>query len=330
MKRLKLFGVQPILLTLVILSGFMIIQKKFILSNWSIYRGKGNTYDFGIRMYDLRICRWLKPDALESKYPSTSPYAFTANNPIFMMEIDGNDFIATTAMTKRQVKAALKTVFGANSGFSFKGNKLVYKGNGRNSDAEKEYVLNVFLDEVVNNAHNHVYIKEEGSAENGKNIESGLKVPKEQVREGGDITVTYQRKTSTGTYDEGTVVTEYYSTIFLTDLGSTFVKEHVDGNDGEASPLNYDQTRIFWHAIGHVLTNQRLEQTYGRLDANTPTAQKQTIGFDNLVAKFLGVPENKGRQHGNSDKATRGEDTYYKDAASAYGNLKTAFKERPQ
>jgi RHS repeat-associated protein len=53
--------------------------------------GEGNAYDFGARIYDPRIGRWLSVDPLQQKYPSFSPYNFTMNNPLFYYDIDGKD-----------------------------------------------------------------------------------------------------------------------------------------------------------------------------------------------------------------------------------------------
>jgi len=45
-------------------------------------KGQGNSYDFGARMYDARIGRWLSLDPLASKYPFLSDYNFVANSPL--------------------------------------------------------------------------------------------------------------------------------------------------------------------------------------------------------------------------------------------------------
>jgi RHS repeat-associated protein len=52
-------------------------------------KGEGNSLDFGARIYDSRIGRWLSRDPLASKYPSMSPYNFTGNNPILFTDSDG-------------------------------------------------------------------------------------------------------------------------------------------------------------------------------------------------------------------------------------------------
>jgi RHS repeat-associated protein len=51
--------------------------------------GEGNEYDFGARIYNPRLGRWLSLDPLMAKYPSLSPYNFTANNPILFIDPDG-------------------------------------------------------------------------------------------------------------------------------------------------------------------------------------------------------------------------------------------------
>lgn len=49
-------------------------------------------YDFGARMYDARLGRWLSIDAMAGKYPSLNPYNFVGNSPIKFIDFDGNDF----------------------------------------------------------------------------------------------------------------------------------------------------------------------------------------------------------------------------------------------
>ena len=48
-----------------------------------------NYYDFGARIYDARIVRWLSVDPLAEKLPHASPYAFCLNNPVNMVDPDG-------------------------------------------------------------------------------------------------------------------------------------------------------------------------------------------------------------------------------------------------
>lgn len=50
-------------------------------------------YDYGARMYDPALARWMAPDPLAEKYYGVSPYAYCGDNPIRRMELDGMDWI---------------------------------------------------------------------------------------------------------------------------------------------------------------------------------------------------------------------------------------------
>ena len=52
-------------------------------------KGTGNSVDFGARIYDSRLGRWLSVDPLQVKYPDKSPYNFCSNNPIIFVDPDG-------------------------------------------------------------------------------------------------------------------------------------------------------------------------------------------------------------------------------------------------
>lgn len=45
--------------------------------------------DYGARLFDSNIGRWLQTDPLAQDYPNISPYAFCANNPIKYVDSDG-------------------------------------------------------------------------------------------------------------------------------------------------------------------------------------------------------------------------------------------------
>ena len=45
--------------------------------------------DFGARIYNPRLGRFLSVDPLQNKYPDLSPYIFSANNPIANVDVDG-------------------------------------------------------------------------------------------------------------------------------------------------------------------------------------------------------------------------------------------------
>ena len=52
-------------------------------------KGEANSLDFGARIYDPRVGRWMSTDPLESKYPSMSAYNYVANAPRMAIDPDG-------------------------------------------------------------------------------------------------------------------------------------------------------------------------------------------------------------------------------------------------
>jgi RHS repeat-associated protein len=49
----------------------------------------GNSLDFGARIYDSRLGIFLSTDPREEEYPNQSPYVFAANNPIYLIDVNG-------------------------------------------------------------------------------------------------------------------------------------------------------------------------------------------------------------------------------------------------
>lgn len=51
--------------------------------------GSGNSYDYGFRIYNPRIAKFLSVDPLTSAYPWYTPYQFAGNKPINNIDLDG-------------------------------------------------------------------------------------------------------------------------------------------------------------------------------------------------------------------------------------------------
>ncbi|MEA3496493.1 MAG: RHS repeat-associated core domain-containing protein, partial [Bacteroidota bacterium] len=54
-------------------------------------KGNGNSLDFGARIYDARLGKWLAVDPYNGKYPDLSPYHFGYNNPIITIDPNGKE-----------------------------------------------------------------------------------------------------------------------------------------------------------------------------------------------------------------------------------------------
>jgi RHS repeat-associated protein len=54
-------------------------------------KGDGNSYDFGARIYDPRIAKFLSIDPQWKKFPDWSPYTYALDNPIYFVDPDGEE-----------------------------------------------------------------------------------------------------------------------------------------------------------------------------------------------------------------------------------------------
>jgi RHS repeat-associated protein len=52
-------------------------------------KGMGNQQDYGMRIYDPRIGRFLSVDPLQSQFPDLTPYQYAGNTPIQAVDLDG-------------------------------------------------------------------------------------------------------------------------------------------------------------------------------------------------------------------------------------------------
>lgn len=52
-------------------------------------KGEGVQYDYGFRIYDARIAKFLSVDPLAPSYPWYTPYQFAGNKPIWAIDLDG-------------------------------------------------------------------------------------------------------------------------------------------------------------------------------------------------------------------------------------------------
>lgn len=59
-------------------------------------KGEGNQQDYGMRIYDPRLGRFLSVDPITSQYPQLTPYQFASNRPIDGIDLDGLEFYSAT------------------------------------------------------------------------------------------------------------------------------------------------------------------------------------------------------------------------------------------
>jgi RHS repeat-associated protein len=119
-------------------------------SEGTVY-GEGNTYDFGARMYDGRIGRWMSTDPISQVHESS--YSYVSGNPIIYFDQGGEDNIvylvrlaSAEAVISKEQAEAIKDL--CNSKLSALGSKtrvVVFESHEpfdpRHMDATDSYVF---------------------------------------------------------------------------------------------------------------------------------------------------------------------------------------------
>ncbi|MEL1244926.1 RHS repeat-associated core domain-containing protein [Flavobacterium sp. DGU11] len=73
------------------------------------WKGNGMQYDYGFRIYDPRIGRFLSTDPLSKSYPWYTPYQFSGNSPIANMDLDGlEEYYYLASWNKKSGKIEFK------------------------------------------------------------------------------------------------------------------------------------------------------------------------------------------------------------------------------
>ena len=99
------------LITNKILSPF---KKNYASFSWFVFNAKEKDYEsgfhyYGSRYYSSEISTWLSTDPMADKYPSLTPYNYCANNPIKLIDPNGEE-IDLSNLTKKEKDKYLKNI----------------------------------------------------------------------------------------------------------------------------------------------------------------------------------------------------------------------------
>jgi len=89
--------------------------------------GDGVDYDYGARIYDSRLGRFLSVDPLTKKYPSEAPYSAMDNSPLSIIDPDGKGGIVTLDKQNCIVTISSTFTFYGNGASSDKATKIAAK-----------------------------------------------------------------------------------------------------------------------------------------------------------------------------------------------------------
>jgi RHS repeat-associated protein len=78
------------------------------------FKGSGNSYDFGARIYDSRLGRWMSVDPLfdHAKNIGFSSYCYAVNSPGFIIDKDGEIWFVYTGLLVGSVNAVISLAKG--------------------------------------------------------------------------------------------------------------------------------------------------------------------------------------------------------------------------
>jgi RHS repeat-associated protein len=157
-------------------------------------KGDGDQMDYGNRIYDPRIGRFLSVDPITNKYPELTPYQFASNSPIVGSDLDGLELKISNYYYRMEISSGKAKLTFANSethmahqGGWF-GIRNFFEGSGYN----KQYWV---VDDKGNLAHmvpSGSLAELQARADEGAAFVSGDKgaIEREQRREIGMIVAT--------------------------------------------------------------------------------------------------------------------------------------------
>lgn len=71
-------------------------------------KGIGNSYDYGFRMYDPRIARFMSVDPVAQQFPMMTPYQYASNMPISAIDFDGLEAVMAKDVTNAEISTLRK------------------------------------------------------------------------------------------------------------------------------------------------------------------------------------------------------------------------------
>jgi RHS repeat-associated protein len=75
-------------------------------------KGEGNQIDYGMRVYDPRLGRFLSVDPLTKDYPWYTPYQYAGNNPIRFIDLDGLEPVEPSKKNLKKTEETLGDAMG--------------------------------------------------------------------------------------------------------------------------------------------------------------------------------------------------------------------------
>jgi len=244
-----------------------------------------DSYDFGARILDTRLGRWLSVDSKYFRHFDKSVYAFTSDNPIMNLDSDGNDFIASKNV-QPSVESHIRLAFGSSEGISWdrSGKMLVDREKlhsaavSASSDGklsvDQGYLFNSFIDGQVLNQDLLIKYDENKNKETATIGENETLGYNDAVA--GKARVSININSDQKNFEEK--VNDTATGKVVKEGGVELTKEE-------------KKATAFWHEIGHI-------HIWKKIKTKKDLHQKQAVGFENFFRRIIGATERAGNKHG--------------------------------
>ena len=80
--------------------------------------GNQNHYDYGFRIYNPSIAKFLSVGLLTKSYPELTPYQFASNRPIDGIDLDGLEYLNSTSIYSEGISVSIGNFYGGSIGIT--------------------------------------------------------------------------------------------------------------------------------------------------------------------------------------------------------------------
>ncbi len=254
--------------------------------NFHLYKGKElqtdfdiNWYDYGARFYAPQLGRFHTQDRFAEKYSSLTTCQYGAENPILMIDING-DSISVAEKYKNKFNKALESVFGEKaSNFSYtKNGDLVYNGSKRDFKGNTKKVFKKMSQVMGEETTTNVIYE---STYTINYIDHSSEIVNTRSK-GGGLTLLAGESHELLTENYIIIDTSQNGNIPVEEIGSGYTKAMQGIPRG--TPGNMPSTRTFLSRITNVYSNPNNIIFYetGHV-IYQGQSQDNVINFDNLA-----------------------------------------------
>ncbi len=259
-------------------------------------KGEGNQQDYGMRIYDPRLGRFLSVDPKASKFADMSPYCAMANNPIFYIDPDGQEIVVPGEADRKSILGYTSKALGGDY-FSFNDkNQLQFTGNIKDFKKDKKDLINGLLGVI--NADYTATIKMSGfNADETKMLDDQSKPNALGEKGGGVSLISIDNKTNkivgatiliresdlspVPLFNEKYYYKDADGVLQSSDTkpsGVTSALAHqAQLKDGRPVTVPNTAANVIFHEIGHLIYEGG--------------SQRDVLKYENKARKLLGMPQ---------------------------------------